>query len=60
LEIAQKETRETQYWINLLLDTNYIDKNDFEKLNNLCSELNKILSSIIITTKQKYLTTKTP
>lgn len=58
LEIAQKEIRETQYWINLLLDSNYIENNQFEKLNELCNELTKIVSSIILTTKQKYLTVK--
>lgn len=53
LGIAAKETRETEYWLNLLNDTNYID----EKTNNLlikeCKSLLNIINSIIITTKGK-------
>ena len=52
--IAQKETRETLYWLNLLLYGEYISNNTFNQLNHLCNELNKILASIILTTKQKY------
>lgn len=53
LSIALKETRETSYWLNLLKDSNYIT-DGYTVLTNLCTEINKILSSIILTTKQKY------
>jgi four helix bundle protein len=55
LSIALKEARETKYWLNLLKDSNYINKEIFKKSNEDCEELIKILSSIILTTKQRYL-----
>jgi four helix bundle protein len=54
LSISLKEARETAYWLNLLKDSNYINQDNFNKLNDHCSEITKILSSIIITTKEKY------
>jgi four helix bundle protein len=55
LGIAVKETRETLYWLNLLKDSNYIDQEQFDKLNPKCNELIKILNSIILTMRQRYL-----
>ena len=54
LGIATKEARETQYWLNLLKDSGYIEFAEFSEINASCNELIKILNSIIITTKQKY------
>ena len=56
LGISVKEARETSYWLNLLKDSDYITPDDFNRLNNSCDELIKILNSIILTTKQKYFT----
>lgn len=56
LNISLKETNETIYWLNLLKDSEYIEENYFVHLNNSCSELKKILNSIILTTKQRYFT----
>ena len=53
LSIALKETRETEYWLNLLKDSNYISLELFDKVIGDCTEIFKILSSIILT-KQKY------
>jgi len=55
LSISLKEARETQYWLNLLKDSSYIPKPEFNKLNNSCDEIKKILTSIILTTKERYL-----
>lgn len=55
LNISLKEARETKYWLNLLKDSDYIDKETYNKSNKYCEELIKILSSIILTTKQRYL-----
>ena len=55
LGISLKEARETKYWLNLLNDSGYINQDKFNKLNKNCEELVKILSSIILTTKQRYL-----
>ncbi len=57
LSIALKESKETAYWLNLLKDSNYISSQQFENLNTICKELIKILSSIILTMKQKYFPT---
>jgi four helix bundle protein len=54
LSISLKEARETMYWLNLSKDSNYITAHLFDNLNSLCGEIIKILSSIILTTKQKY------
>ena len=54
LSIALKEARETMYWIHLLKDSLYITDLCFQLLNNSCNEIIKILSSIILTTKQRY------
>ena len=58
LSIALKEAMETGYWINLLRDSNYLPNNSFAELNKECNEIVKILSSIILTTKQKYFTSE--
>lgn len=54
LNIALKEARETKYWLNLLKDASYINVVEFENLHNKCDEILKMLSSIIITTKERY------
>ncbi|MDQ6755621.1 MAG: four helix bundle protein [Bacteroidota bacterium] len=59
LSIALKEAKETSYWLNLLADSNYISSEQFDKLNSDCIELIKILSSIILTIKEKYFSKTT-
>jgi four helix bundle protein len=54
LNIALKEARETNYWLNLLKDSEYISLAEFEALNTKCNEIMKMLSSIIMTTKARY------
>ena len=54
LGIAVKEARETSYWLNLLKDSDYLHIEEFNRLNNLCDELIRILNSIILTTKERY------
>lgn len=51
LNIALKETSETLYWLNLLHDTNYISDDEFDSLLQDCTELKKLLSSILLTLK---------
>lgn len=46
LTIAYKEARESHYWIRLLRDGDYIDKNLAESLLLDCSEVLKIIGSI--------------
>ena len=54
LNISLKEARETNYWLNLLKDSGYINLVEFELLNNKCNEIIKMLTSIIMTTKERY------
>ena len=54
LSISLKEARETIYWLRLLKDSDYINETDFNKLFLGCDELIKILTKIILTTKEKY------
>jgi four helix bundle protein len=54
LSIALKEARETSYWLNLLKDSDYINQESFNEMNDACQELIKILTSIILTTKERY------
>jgi four helix bundle protein len=56
LSISLKEARETVYWLNLLMDSDYLPSDEYQELNSECNEIIKILKSIIITTKDKYLT----
>lgn len=55
LGIAVKEARETSYWLNLLRDSEYLTIDEFDRLNNSCDEIIRILNSIILTTKERYL-----
>ena len=54
LSIAAKEARETDYWLKLLKDSDYIKSEEFNKLKNSCDEIIKILNSIILTTRERY------
>jgi four helix bundle protein len=54
LSISLKEARETAYWINLLKDSDYLTHEKFQTLYTSNNENIKILSSIIITTKERY------
>jgi len=54
LSISLKEARETEYWINLLKDSEYLTQEKFQSLYIRNNENIKILSSIIITTKERY------
>jgi four helix bundle protein len=53
LNIALKEAAETQYWLELLRDADFITKQAFESLNADCEEIIKLLVSIISSTRKK-------
>jgi len=53
LAIAQKEANESDYWLELLFQSDYLNEVQFQSLKLDIIEINKILASIIITTKQK-------
>lgn len=51
MSIALKEAEETEYWLELLIMSNYLDHYKENSLTIECRELCKILASIIKTTK---------
>jgi four helix bundle protein len=53
LEIALKECYETEYWLELLFETNYIEKQRFEDLFNTCGKIRRLLISSVKTSKNK-------
>ena len=50
--IALKETAETEYWLELLHDTEYLTDEEFESISQDNTALKKMLSSITFTTSQ--------
>ena len=52
LSIALKEADETQYWLELLYESEIINENIFSSLNNDLKEIIAIITSSIKTAKQ--------
>ena len=52
LSIALKEAVETDYWLRLLNATYYLSEKEFSSISIDCKELEKLLTSIIKTTKE--------
>lgn len=53
ISIAYKESLETKYWLELLLDTDFISEKTFNSMHKDADELSKILYSILKTTRIK-------
>ena len=52
MHIALKECAETAYWLDLLYETEYLNKNEYESLMADCHEIRKLLVSITKTTAE--------
>ncbi len=52
-EIAQKECYETEYWLELLFETESIDAIKYKKLQNDCGAIRRMLISSLKTIKSK-------
>ena len=52
MSIALKEASETEYWLELLCETDYINKEHFESIYADNEEILKILTRIIKTAKE--------
>ena len=50
--IALKEAAETEYWLELLHETEYITKAEYDSIAKDCSELAKLLIAIVRTAKE--------
>lgn len=53
LNISLKEASETEYWLELLHESDYISTAQFESIHFDCVELIKLLTSIINTSKEE-------
>jgi len=51
MSIALKEANETEYWLMLLKDSDYISEISFSSIHNNCVEVLKLLISIVKTSK---------
>ena len=51
LSIAMKEANETQYWIELLYKSNFMDEKSYQSVQTDITELLKLLTAIIKTSK---------
>ena len=53
LQIALKECYETEYWLELLYETNSISKTEFDDFQKKCIEIRRMLVSSVTTLKNK-------
>ena len=53
LSISLKEANETEYWLDLLFETRYLTIEEFQNVKNKNTEILKILTSIINTSKKQ-------
>ena len=52
LNIALKESYETDYWLRLMCETEYLSQEAYQSLIKDCREIEKLLISIIKTAKE--------
>ena len=52
-EIALKECNESEYWLELLYETNSISKTEFDDFQKKCIEIRRMLVSSVTTLKNK-------
>ncbi len=52
MNIALKEANETEYWLSILRDTDYLEQKLFDSLHSDCKELIAMLVSTVKTTKR--------
>jgi len=53
MSIALKEASETIYWLRLLRASEYLSDMEYQSMLNGCTELEKLLTSIVRTTKDR-------
>jgi four helix bundle protein len=52
LTIASKEARETEYWINLIEESNMLPANRLKDIKDEIHQIVKIITSIVLTTRR--------
>ena len=53
LEISLKECNESEYWLELLYETNSLAESEFKNFHSKCIELRRMLVSSVTTLKSK-------
>ena len=53
MSIALKEVSETEYWLELLAKTEYLTDEQYESMRRDCTEVAKLLTSIVKSTKER-------
>ena len=51
MNVAKKEARETLYWLRLLNEFDFVNRNDLEKRMKECKEILNILTAIVKTSQ---------
>ena len=54
-EISLKEVYETEYWLELLFETGYMDEQTYKPIQNNCGAIRRMLISTIKTIKGKNI-----
>ena len=52
MQIALKEASETEYWLELLAETDYLSEKAADSVLNDCRELIRLITAIVRTTKE--------
>ena len=52
MSISLKEIKETEYWLELLSETGYLQRAEYESIAADCEELAKMLTSIVKTSRR--------
>lgn len=53
MNISLKEASETEYWLELLVATDYITDDQFKSINGDCTEIIKLLTAIVKTSREE-------
>jgi len=53
MNIALKEASETEYWLDLLYETEYINETEYHSIIHECIELIRLLTSIVKSSRKK-------
>jgi len=53
MHLALKAANEAEYWLRLLIDSDYVPEKSFKSIYNDCVELVKLITEILETTENK-------
>ena len=52
INIALKEAAETEYWLRLLFETDYLEEHEFLSIHGDCEQVKKLLVAIVKSAKE--------